>query len=280
MTTASHKIACLEEAVRKSPEYAGIVPLFIELFQYVDLAGSETGITLKIAEERQKGNCENGFPLLATDGLSVDTTECTVFLKGVLYILSRAGSDGGQELEKLGSALDRGILPLKDIFRSIMERNRAVLDAAATAIEVPSPLLEYVFEIPFKTALESFSSGIAAERCEDWQEGYCPVCGARAGMAELSGEEGKRFLSCSACSFRWAFKRLQCPFCSNVDVDTLSYFMAGDGPTRVDTCTACSRYIKTRDSRKGNGEVPLDVEDLLTMHLDLLASREGFERGK
>jgi FdhE protein len=60
----------------------------------------------------------------------------------------------------------------------------------------------------------------------------------------------------------------------------LSYFMVADGGTRVDTCKACSRYIKTRDSRKGNNEVPLDVEDLLTIHLDLLAAREGFERGK
>jgi FdhE protein len=48
----------------------------------------------------------------------------------------------------------------------------------------------------------------------------------------------------------------------------------------VDSCKACSRYIKTRDSRKGNADVPLDVEDLLTMHLDLLATREGLERGK
>lgn len=56
--------------------------------------------------------------------------------------------------------------------------------------------------------------------------------------------------------------------------------MAGNGVTRVDTCKACSRYIKTRDSRKGAADIPLDLEDLLTMHLDLLAAREGFERGK
>jgi FdhE protein len=145
---------------------------------------------------------------------------------------------------------------------------------------VPSPLLEYVCEIALKTALEHFSEGVAPDVSDGWQEGYCPVCGSRAGMAELSGEEGKRSLFCSACTFRWAFKRLQCPFCGNDEVETLSYFVAGEGATRVDTCTVCSRYIKTRDSRKGNADVPLDVEDLLTIHLDLLAAREGFERGK
>jgi FdhE protein len=31
-------------------------------------------------------------------------------------------------------------------------------------------------------------------------------------------------------------------------------------------------------ARKGGQDVPLEVEDLLTIHLDLLATREGFER--
>jgi FdhE protein len=46
------------------------------------------------------------------------------------------------------------------------------------------------------------------------------------------------------------------------------------------SAAACSRYIKTRDSRKGGVDVQLEVENLLTIHLDMLATREGFERGK
>ena len=99
-------------------------------------------------------------------------------------------------------------------------------------------------------------------------------------MDELSGEEGRRFLSCSGCFFKWPYKRLKCPYCGNEDPESLSYFTAGDGPTRVGVCRKCSRYIKTRDSRKGNADVPLEVEDLATLHLDLLAAKEGFERGK
>jgi FdhE protein len=94
------------------------------------------------------------------------------------------------------------------------------------------------------------------------------------------GEEGRRYLSCATCNVRWSFKRLKCPYCGTEDGEKLSYFTAGDGPCRVDTCGACSRYIKTRDSRRGHDRVPLEIEDLLTIHLDLLASREGFARGK
>jgi hypothetical protein len=42
-----------------------------------------------------------------------------------------------------------------------------------------------------------------------------------------------------------------------------------------------SLIVKSESAdQKGDNEVPLEVEDLLTIHLDLLASREGFERGK
>jgi FdhE protein len=99
-------------------------------------------------------------------------------------------------------------------------------------------------------------------------------------MAELAGEEGRRLLCCSTCFHKWHYQRLKCPFCGNEDPHKLSYFTVGKEPTRVDLCTACSRYLKTRDSRQGRGEVPLAIEDLLTIHLDLLASREGYERGK
>lgn len=80
--------------------------------------------------------------------------------------------------------------------------------------------------------LERTAESVDPGLFEGWKEGYCPVCGSRAGMDE------------------------------------------------VGVCRKCSRYIKTRDSRKGNADVPLEAEDLATIHLDLLAGKEGFERGK
>jgi FdhE protein len=134
--------------------------------------------------------------------------------------------------------------------------------------------------VPLKAALEGVAEGLDPARFEGWKEGYCPVCGSRAGMDELSGEEGHRRLSCSACFFRWPWPRIRCPYCGNDDPETVSYFTAGEGPVRVGVCRKCSRYIKTRDARLGNASVPMEAEDLATLHLDLLAGREGFERGK
>ncbi|MBL0226141.1 MAG: formate dehydrogenase accessory protein FdhE [Geobacteraceae bacterium] len=280
MSTINHKIACLSDAAKTSPEYAGIVPLFVELFRYLEKDGRDSGITFKISRTSQTERVQGGFPLLSADDLIVDLPVCRRFLKGAIDVLKRMGSAGDEGLVAIVAALDSEAINLPAVFRSILERNRSVIDDASEGIDVPAPLLEYICELPLKNALEQFACGVTAEEFEGWQESYCPVCGSRAGMAELSGEEGRRSLCCSACTFRWPFKRIQCPFCGNEDVEKLSYFTAGEGATRVDTCKACSRYIKTRDARKGNSDIPLDVEDLLTMHLDLLAAREGLERGK
>jgi FdhE protein len=280
MSTIRYKIACLSAAAEKSPEYAGIVPLFSELLRYLEQEGKESGISFRVSRNNLPEKMQGGFPLLSPEDLSVDDAVCSKFLRGALDVLKRMGNAGDEELDLVATAVESGEMDLQAIFRSILERNRSVINDASEAIGVPAPLVEYVCEIPLKAALEQLAAGIAPEECAGWQEGYCPVCGSRAGMAELSGEEGRRQLCCSACTFRWPFKRLQCPFCGNEDVEKLAYFVAGDGATRVDSCKACSRYIKTRDSRKGNADVPLDVEDLLTMHLDLLAAREGLERGK
>lgn len=135
-------------------------------------------------------------------------------------------------------------------------------------------------EIPLRAALGQFSLALPADFADGYDAATCPVCGSRPGMATLLGEEGRRLLVCSSCSYSWQFRRLACPYCDCDDPDKLSYFSAGDGPVRVDICCNCSRFIKTLDSRRGWSDAPIEGVDLMTVHLDLLAAREGYERGK
>lgn len=280
MSSTAQKITALHQAVQSSPEYADIVPLFSGIYEFIQGRESQTGISVELSSSGSKERLENNFPLLSVTDLRIDQAVTVDFLLGVIEVLSRKGQDNSEYLHQIGTALQDGALDPAALYGAILERRRDPINDVSNALSVPAPLVEYVFEIPLKTALECFSAGYSAEDFTGWQESFCPVCGSRAGMAELSGEEGRRSLCCSACTFSWPFKRLSCAYCGCDDPEKLSYFTAGDGATRVDTCKACSRYIKTRDSRKGDSDVPLEVEDLLTIHLDLLASREGFERGK
>jgi formate dehydrogenase maturation protein FdhE len=48
---------------------------------------------------------------------------------------------------------------------------------------------------------------------------------------------------------------------------------------RVDVCDQCRKYIKTFDTRKIKRPVYLFVEQLTTLHLDMLAQNQGLQSG-
>jgi FdhE protein len=282
MPQTGRKLEHLRRTAREHPEYLDILSLFQSLFAYIEGKEGATGVAFTLPDRVGPERIRGGLPLLAPESLSVDRERAAEFLSGILDVMRGASRDpaGREELERIGRALEESALDLYGLFAACQSRDRKVLEEAAAAISVRAPLLTFVLEVPLKTALSLAAESVDPKAVEGWKEGTCPVCGSRAGMDELVGEEGRRYLCCSTCFFRWPFPRLQCPYCGNQDPETLSYFLAGEEPTRVCVCRKCSRYIKTRDSRKGNSDVPLEAEDLTTLHLDLLAGKEGFERGK
>ncbi|MBN1615531.1 MAG: formate dehydrogenase accessory protein FdhE [Deltaproteobacteria bacterium] len=140
-------------------------------------------------------------------------------------------------------------------------------------------LIELFLEESLRPALEK-----VAERYGDriakagWSEGYCPVCGREPKIGELKDEEGHRYLFCHQCGFEWSFRRIKCPFCGNEEQQSLAYFtIEGEERYRVDVCNECRRYIKIVDFRETKQEANLDVEDIATLHLDMLANEEGYD---
>jgi FdhE protein len=279
VTNNQAKIAFLEETGRAVPEYAEILALFREVFAYIDSKQGAVGLSFQADTEHQAERIRNGFPLFSPEVMTVNVPETTKFLSGLLLVLEKKSREG-EELKQIEAALVAGKLDLPLLLTACLRSDRSQLEEAAESCNLNAQLLEFVLETVLKASLEPLAATFSEKDFSGWQEGVCPVCGSRAGMGELVGEEGRRYLSCCTCFFKWPYKRLQCPSCGNDDSSTLSYFTADDGPVRVDTCRKCSRYLKTRDTRKGHADVPLEVEDLATIHLDLMAGREGFERGK
>jgi len=112
----------------------------------------------------------------------------------------------------------------------------------------------------------------------EWTEGYCPICGKEPKIGEIrKDEDGKRYLFCNQCGFKWYFNRIKCPFCGNDEQSSLAYFeVEGDERYRVDVCNKCRRYIKTVELPQSGEEPNMDVEDIATLHLDMIASDEGY----
>ncbi|HZM36157.1 MAG TPA: formate dehydrogenase accessory protein FdhE [Burkholderiales bacterium] len=84
---------------------------------------------------------------------------------------------------------------------------------------------------------------------------------------------------CARCGSQWRVDRLSCALCGNRAPDSLEYFH-GDGETawRIDPCASGRHYIKTIDARGLEAPDPV-LEDLATLHLDVLAAEKGYSRG-
>ena len=112
--------------------------------------------------------------------------------------------------------------------------------------------------------------------------GRCPFCGgAPAVGCRRGGGEGAgaaRSLVCALCGLEWSFARILCPCCFEDDPGKLPAFTAAAHPTvRVEACETCRRYVKSLDLSSDARAVP-EVDDLLSLALDLWADEQGFAR--
>ncbi|HSD50421.1 MAG TPA: formate dehydrogenase accessory protein FdhE [Candidatus Methylomirabilis sp.] len=109
--------------------------------------------------------------------------------------------------------------------------------------------------------------------------GRCRMCGSPPTMATLRREDGRRILTCGLCGTGWEFPRLACPWCGTRDREALSILrLSPEDPRWIEACESCRGYIKTVDERRlpvGEPVLPV-VEEAATLHLDLLAEREGY----
>ncbi len=114
----------------------------------------------------------------------------------------------------------------------------------------------------------------------DWEEDFCPICGADARLGELRGNEQAKYLRCTRCGADWRVRRVRCVHCGNDDPDLLGYlYPEGQRETlRVDTCDHCHGYLKVLIAFAPTAPEMLLVEDLGTLYLDLIAQERGYTR--
>jgi FdhE protein len=111
-----------------------------------------------------------------------------------------------------------------------------------------------------------------------WDRGYCPVCGAWPGLAELVGPERRRVLRCVRCAAGWSWALLLCPYCGNDDHRRLGMLLEERSPQRIDVCEVCHGYVKAITSYAAVSAARLVAEDVATADLDVVATGAGYRR--
>ena len=236
---------------------------------------------IDINEETAKNQMKEGFPLIDKKDIKLDMNSAENLFKNICKALQRKEKIA-PEIKKITQAIRKGEIDLKELFGKLIAGDKAYIDSAGEKTELNRWLLLFLAESSIHPVLEAYAEKLKGYVDQEiWFRGYCPVCGSAPVLGELRKDAGERFLQCSSCSFQWRFKRLACPFCGNEDHKKLRHFHTeADGKAyRVDVCEECKKYIKTIDLRELNVEVVPLVEDMSTLHLDIIAEKEGYKRG-
>jgi FdhE protein len=112
--------------------------------------------------------------------------------------------------------------------------------------------------------------------------GRCPFCGGSPWIAarrsESHADGARRMLGCALCGGEWLFDRIRCPSCAEDDAVKLPSFRSETHPSaRIEACETCRCYVKSIDLTLDGCAIP-EVDDLLSLSMDLWAVSEGFAR--
>jgi FdhE protein len=224
------------------PAYKDLLAFYEKLFLAQEASKKHIHLQpIKIPEDLLSVKRKEKFPLIARKDFRVDIKASEALLREICRLAGEANKVMAHAGVKLMDALDRG-----------------TVDASA--------LLS-------KTLLATY-----IDKNTLWGKGYCPVCGSPPAISILRGE-GERFLFCSFCDHEWLSQRIYCPFCENKDQKTLHYFFSEEEEYRVNVCDKCKRYIKTVDTREIKRSVYPFLEQVATLHLDMLAQNQGLQSG-
>ncbi len=220
-------------------------------------------------------------PLLQGDNLEISAEEGAQLLRTLLGVLQHHGRQGQQELQQLESALNDAQLDVAFLLRAYIQRDRYPIVHTAIAAKVEPALLEYLLGLACSFTLQQLRHAGLRLPESDIPRSGCPLCGGAPGMGELRGDTQSLRLHCATCGQSFVGSPDQCGSCGNRERTTLEVFTVGEDPEyRVHACRACYSYLKVIDRRRG-GETPcMDLEDLATLHFDLVAQRAGFTKGK
>lgn len=167
----------------------------------------------------------------------------------------------------------------EDLLSPALSAERVTLERAAAQLEVDADALSNLLELALQPFLWEAARQLGALTDIDrWDRGYCPVCGAWPGLAELIGPEKRRTLRCVRCGVGWSWFVLLCPYCGNDDHRTLRVLQEAGEPARVDVCLRCHGYVKAVQSYAPSAAVLLPATDVTTMDLDLAATEAGYKR--
>jgi FdhE protein len=268
----------IQQIKKKRPGYGEI----LDFYQRVRDEQEKTKASLAIEPIRLKKEwkdllAKEGFSILEKKDFPIDIEASFSLFQSLCQIGKEANPYMTEQIKKIEENIGNNRIDLKGLFKEGSNGEKA--EQIANELGLDKKVFLFLIHNSIRPSIEAAVEKVLNElNTKSWTKGYCPVCGSLPHLSLLKEEVGKRFLLCSYCGYQWQIERIVCPFCNNKDQESLHYFTAeGEETYRIDLCDKCHQYIKTIDLR-AIGEIDPSLEDLATLHLDVIASQKGYKR--
>lgn len=262
----------------KKPAYEEILNFYEKVVEEQERMRHTIHVTsTEIKDDLKALQMKEGFPLLNKEDFPLDLASSIDLFQSICQIGKEATSMIREDVQKIEDAIKDGTLYLDELLRK--HSNPDYQNKIIEEMRVNKMILNFLIHMSIQPSIHSNVEKLKGHvDLRNWLKGYCPICGSYPQMSLLKGE-GQRFYLCSFCGFKWPGERLKCPFCENKEHESLHYYFVEEQKTyRIDTCDKCKQYIKTIDTRELDHEPDLTLEDITTVHLDILASKNGFKK--
>jgi len=262
--------------VSTRPAYKSILGFYGPVFVAQANAAAQTfPPEIQVDESLLQMKSEEGFAIIEPSAFTIDTPAAESLLTQICIVATASG----EKLAGAGKALSRSMeegLVLSDVFSAVLDKSTRI-DALAEELKVPADMLSLLLYLAIRPSIETGSRKLDELLAGDQKNfSNCPICGSSPILGELDSE-GSQWVHCSLCWHRWQVARVGCFFCGNGDSESLRYVYSDDEPEyRVNLCGECKRYIKVVDTRKMNRGFYPPLEQVASLHLDMIAAEKGY----
>ncbi len=262
------------------PAYSIIIGFYEKIFEAQEKSATETKFNSpQISNDILSIKSKEKFPLISLSEFSVDINASRKLFKKICKIINKSGNRMSLAAETVFAASENKKLDFNEIYAALLNDDDASFGNIASKLKTPKDVLAFITYNSIKPSVSLYAQSVSKYIDNPWEKGYCPVCGNLPVISTFESN-GERFLVCSFCWHKWTVTRLFCPFCENKESDTLHYFFSEEEKEyRIDVCDKCGKYIKNVDTRIIDRFVYPPLEQIATLHLDIMAKEKGFESG-
>jgi FdhE protein len=268
----------IQQIKKKRPGYGEILDFYQKVKEAQEDVKTSLNIhPIKLKKEWKELLTKEGFSLIEKKDFPLDREVSIKLFQALCRIGEKSNPHMAEQVKKIEEAIDHKRIDLTKLFKG--EGTEPAIARMADEFGLDKKIFSFLVQSAIKPSVEAGEEQLrSAIDSEAWFKGYCPICGSLPFLSLLKEDVGKRYLLCSYCGHQWRIDRLFCPFCNNKEQASLHYFQGeGEEAYRIDLCDNCHQHIKTIDDGKLAGPDPV-LEDIATLHLDILASQKGYKR--